>query len=71
MTTNETLTVYAGLKGVKLCEIHEFDKGNQDCQWKMPIVTLEYVPSRNANERQWTLDISQPTNLLEILVIDE
>ena len=63
ITTNGTLTVYAGLKGVKLCEFHELDKGNQNCQWKMPIVTLEY--------RQGMQDGPQPTNHLEILVIDE
>ena len=36
------MTVYAGLKGVKLCEFLKLDKANQDCQWKMPIVTLDY-----------------------------
>ena len=63
ITTNGTLTVYAGLKGVKLCEFIKLDKGNQDCQWKIPIVTLVY--------HQGTQNGPQPTNHLEILIIDE
>ena len=61
ITTIGTLGIYAGLKGVKICEFHKIEKESRDCQWDLPVVTLVY---QQGNE-----DGFQQANHLKLLSI--
>ena len=59
ITTNGILTIYAGLKGVKLCVFRMVNEDNRDCYWRIPVVTLEF--------QQGLEDGSNLTNELKIM----